>query len=52
MADAAVELIGVRKVFDDETVAVDSLDLAPAHESQLWDYLERAAFSLINTFEQ
>jgi spermidine/putrescine transport system ATP-binding protein len=27
MADAAVELIGVRKVFDDETVAVDSLDL-------------------------
>jgi hemoglobin len=33
-------------------VAVDSLDLAPAHESQLWDYLERAAFSLINTFEQ
>jgi spermidine/putrescine transport system ATP-binding protein len=27
MADAAVELVGVRKVFDDETVAVDSLDL-------------------------
>ncbi|CAM3614324.1 globin [Isoptericola cucumis] len=31
--------------------ALDSLDLAPIHESQLWDYLERAAFSMINTFE-
>ncbi|MFI9485654.1 globin [Promicromonospora sp. NPDC052451] len=31
--------------------AVDTLDLAPIHESQLWDYLERAAFSMINTFE-
>jgi hemoglobin len=31
--------------------AVDSLGLAPIHESQLWDYLERAAFSMINTFE-
>ncbi|AEG43844.1 globin [Isoptericola variabilis] len=31
--------------------AVDSLDLAPIHEAQLWDYLERAAFSMINTFE-
>lgn len=31
--------------------AVDSLGLAPVHESQLWDYLERAAFSMINTFE-
>ncbi|RZS61489.1 globin [Xylanimonas ulmi] len=32
--------------------AVTSLGLAPLHESQLWDYLERAAFSLINTFEE
>lgn len=32
-------------------VAVDALDLAPIHEAELWDYLERAAFSLINTFE-
>ncbi len=32
--------------------AVDSLGLAPIHESQLWDYLERAAFSMINTFEE
>jgi hemoglobin len=31
--------------------AVDSLGLAPIHESQLWDYMERAAFSMINTFE-
>lgn len=31
--------------------AVDSLGLAPIYESQLWDYLERAAFSMINTFE-
>ena len=29
--------------------AVDSLDLAPAHELVLWDYLERAAHSLVNT---
>lgn len=27
---------------------VDSLDLPPAYESMLWDYLERAAFSLQN----
>jgi hemoglobin len=31
--------------------AVDALDLAPVHEAELWDYLERAAFSMINTFE-
>ncbi|GAA1854218.1 globin [Myceligenerans crystallogenes] len=31
--------------------AVDALDLAPVHEAELWDYLERAAHSLINTFE-
>ncbi len=29
--------------------AVTSLDLPPAYESILWDYLERAAFSMINT---
>jgi len=28
--------------------AVDSLDLAPIHEAVLWDYLERAAHSLVN----
>ena len=27
------------------------LDLAPLHRAQLWDYLERAAHSMLNTFE-
>jgi hemoglobin len=31
--------------------AVDSLGLAPLHQAQLWDYLERAAHSMINTFD-
>ncbi|WP_263120148.1 globin [Cellulomonas sp. RIT-PI-Y] len=29
--------------------ALDALDLAPLHEAMLWDYLERAAHSLVNT---
>jgi hemoglobin len=29
--------------------AVDSLELPPAHESVLWTYLERAAWSMVNT---
>ena len=29
--------------------AVDSLELAPEHEHTLWDYLERAAHSLVNS---
>lgn len=29
--------------------AVDSLELSPLHEQTLWDYLERAAHSLVNT---
>lgn len=33
-------------------VAVESLELAPLHESTLWDYLDRAAHSLVNTFEE
>ena len=32
-------------------VAVDELDLAPLHEATLWDYLERAAQAMVNTFE-
>jgi hemoglobin len=32
--------------------AVDSLVLPPLLETTLWDYLERAAFSLVNTFEE
>ena len=31
--------------------AVESLELAPMHESILWDYLERAAWSMVNTLE-
>jgi hemoglobin len=31
--------------------AVDSLDLAPLDDAELWDYLERAATSMVNTFE-
>ena len=32
--------------------AVDSLGLPPAAEGLLWDYLERAAHSMLNTFEE
>lgn len=31
--------------------AVDELGLSPLHEATLWDYLERAAFAMVNTFE-
>ncbi|GAB2674500.1 globin [Thalassiella azotivora] len=31
--------------------AVDDLGLAPLHEALLWDYLERAAHSLLNAME-
>lgn len=31
--------------------AVDSLGLSPLHEATLWDYLERAAFAMVNTFD-
>ena len=31
--------------------AVEDLRLAPAHESTLWTYLERAAWSMVNTIE-
>ncbi|MFB8386635.1 globin [Microbacterium sp. NPDC055910] len=32
-------------------VAVDELSLSPLHEATLWDYLERAAHAMVNTFE-
>lgn len=32
-------------------IAVDSLDLAPLDREMLWDYLERAAHAMVNTFE-
>jgi hemoglobin len=31
--------------------AVESLHLAPVYESTLWDYLERAAHSMVNTLD-
>jgi hemoglobin len=31
--------------------AVTSLNLAPMHEAILWDYLERAAWSMVNTLD-
>ncbi|GAA3647067.1 hypothetical protein GCM10022202_03020 [Microbacterium marinilacus] len=31
--------------------AVDELGLAPLHEETLWDYLQRAAHAMVNTFE-
>jgi Truncated hemoglobins len=33
-------------------VAVDEAGLPPLYQAQLWDYLERAAYSLVNTFEE
>mgnify|MGYP002777309782 CR=1 FL=1 len=33
-------------------VAVDDLQLPPLHEAALWDYLERAAYAMVNTFEE
>ena len=32
--------------------AVDSLALSPLHDATLWAYLDRAAHSLVNTFEE
>ena len=31
--------------------ALDRLELAPLQEAELWDYLERAAHAMLNTFE-
>ena len=32
--------------------AVAGLGLSPIHEATLWDYLERAAFAMVNTFDE
>jgi len=32
--------------------AVDSLELPPLQEGILWDYLQRAAMAMVNTFEE
>jgi hemoglobin len=31
--------------------AVERLDLPAADEAELWDYLERAAYAMLNTFD-
>jgi hemoglobin len=31
--------------------AVDEIELSPMHEATLWDYLQRAAYAMVNTFE-
>lgn len=31
--------------------ALDEVQLSPMHDAALWDYLDRAAHSLVNTFE-
>ena len=32
-------------------IAVDSLELPPEYEAQLWEYLHRAAMFMVNTME-
>ena len=32
--------------------AVDSIELPPLQDGMLWGYLERAAFAMVNTFEE
>jgi hemoglobin len=32
--------------------AVDSLELPPLQDAMLWGYLDRAAFAMVNTFEE
>jgi hemoglobin len=32
--------------------ALDTLALSPMHEAALWDYLERAAHAMVNTFDE
>lgn len=32
--------------------ALDKLELSPIDEAELWDYLERAAHAMLNTFEE
>ena len=33
-------------------VAVDAANLPPLQQGILWDYLERAAFAMVNSFEE
>jgi hemoglobin len=33
-------------------IAVDSLELSPEHDQELWAYLERAAYFMVNTIDE
>lgn len=33
-------------------IAIDEAELAPLHRDTLWDYLDRAAHAMVNTFEK
>ncbi len=33
-------------------VALDSLELSPLHDATMWTYLDRAAHSMVNTFDE
>lgn len=37
---------------DHMRTALDTLELSPLNEATLWDYLERAAHAMVNTFDQ
>lgn len=32
--------------------AIDALELSPLHDETLWNYLERAAHAMVNTFDE
>ena len=32
--------------------AIESLDLTPSQAQELWSYMERAAHSMVNTFDE
>jgi len=32
--------------------AIDSIELTPQQENELWNYMERAAYSMVNTFDE
>jgi hemoglobin len=32
--------------------AIDTIELTPQQEHELWTYMERAAYSMVNTFDE
>jgi hemoglobin len=32
--------------------ALDTLELPPLYDAEMWDYLDRAAHAMVNTFEE